>query len=220
MGFFKRFRKPKAKLVLSASKSELALGDELKAALTVTSKEILDVEAIGVSLKCVENMKKTRRYQEVIEVKERRPKRDVWASDSWDVGTSRRNRPVRQETVWQEEEYWDSETLYSDDIQVSGQMQIGIGFDQSYPFVMKLPSIGRETYHSINNNLLWILNAWMKIKDRKNVFSDNYEVLVCKPSESVKEVVREVVLIPCKYCGGLMPQTAIFCPNCGARRTV
>jgi len=31
-------------------------------------------------------------------------------------------------------------------------------------------------------------------------------------------IVKEVVMIPCKYCGGLMPQTAIFCPNCGAQR--
>jgi len=36
--------------------------------------------------------------------------------------------------------------------------------------------------------------------------------------ETVKETVKEVVLIPCQYCGGLTPQTALFCPNCGARR--
>ena len=39
------------------------------------------------------------------------------------------------------------------------------------------------------------------------------------PSIKEKEVIREVVMIPCKYCGGLMPQTSIFCPNCGAKRT-
>jgi len=34
-----------------------------------------------------------------------------------------------------------------------------------------------------------------------------------------KEVVtREVVMIPCQYCGGLMPQTSTFCPSCGAQR--
>ena len=31
-------------------------------------------------------------------------------------------------------------------------------------------------------------------------------------------ITREVVMIPCAYCGSLMPQTATFCPNCGARR--
>ena len=162
-------------------------------------------------------MKKIRRFQEVVEVKERRPRLDVYAPDSWDFST-RRKRPVKQETVWQEEEYWDSEELYSDNIQVDSQKQIGIGFKKSYPFVMKLPSIGRETYHSVNNNVEWIVKAWMKIKGRENMFSDNYEILVSKPSERVKEVVKEVVLIPCKYCGGLMPQTALFCPNCEAKR--
>jgi rubrerythrin len=39
-------------------------------------------------------------------------------------------------------------------------------------------------------------------------------------AKNVKEkiVVREVVMLPCQYCGGLMPQTSLFCPNCGARR--
>jgi len=31
-------------------------------------------------------------------------------------------------------------------------------------------------------------------------------------------IVREVVMVPCSYCGGLMPQTATYCPHCGARR--
>lgn len=31
-------------------------------------------------------------------------------------------------------------------------------------------------------------------------------------------IVKEVVMIPCNYCGGLMPQTAIYCPHCGAKR--
>lgn len=34
-----------------------------------------------------------------------------------------------------------------------------------------------------------------------------------------KEVItKEIVMIPCKYCGALMPQTSTFCPECGARR--
>jgi hypothetical protein len=201
LGFFKRLRRPKAQLIVSASKNEWTLGDELNAVLRVTSQEVLDVEEIIVSLDCVETMIKTRRYQDTVE-----------------VGVNDRTGYPIEETVWKEEEYEDAEPLYSDNMQVSGQMQIGIGFGKSYPFVTKLPSIGRETYHSINNNLLWILSARMKIKGRRNVRSDNYEVLVGKPSKSGREVVKEVVLIPCAYCSGLMPQTALFCPNCGARR--
>lgn len=38
--------------------------------------------------------------------------------------------------------------------------------------------------------------------------------------EATHEVIREVVMIPCKYCGALFQQTATFCPNCGAKRTI
>jgi hypothetical protein len=42
-----------------------------------------------------------------------------------------------------------------------------------------------------------------------------------KISQMIKEttIVKEVVMIPCAYCKGLMPQTSVFCPICGARRT-
>ena len=34
-----------------------------------------------------------------------------------------------------------------------------------------------------------------------------------------KEIIKEVVMVPCEYCRCLMSQTTSFCPNCGARRT-
>lgn len=39
-----------------------------------------------------------------------------------------------------------------------------------------------------------------------------------KETKEKETVVKEVILIPCQYCGGLLPQTSVFCPNCGARR--
>lgn len=36
--------------------------------------------------------------------------------------------------------------------------------------------------------------------------------------ESERVVVKEVVLIPCEYCGKLMPQADTVCSNCGATR--
>lgn len=41
------------------------------------------------------------------------------------------------------------------------------------------------------------------------------QTTVVKEKETI---IKELVMIPCKYCGVLMPQTSIFCPNCGARR--
>jgi len=33
-----------------------------------------------------------------------------------------------------------------------------------------------------------------------------------------KETIKEIVMVPCQYCGSLMPQTALFCSTCGAGR--
>jgi len=33
-----------------------------------------------------------------------------------------------------------------------------------------------------------------------------------------KETIKEIVMVPCIYCGSLMPQTALFCSTCGAGR--
>jgi len=33
-----------------------------------------------------------------------------------------------------------------------------------------------------------------------------------------KEIIKTVVMVSCSYCGSLMPNTSLFCPNCGARR--
>lgn len=38
--------------------------------------------------------------------------------------------------------------------------------------------------------------------------------------EIVKEVREEVVMVPCRYCGGLIPDASLFCSNCGARRAL
>ncbi len=39
------------------------------------------------------------------------------------------------------------------------------------------------------------------------------------PVKETKEIItKEVVMLPCEFCGTLMLQTATFCPNCGARK--
>ena len=56
------------------------------------------------------------------------------------------------------------------------------------------------------------------------IFMIIYFVKVHKPLEQAKittpkeVIVKEVVMVPCQYCGGLMPTTSTFCPGCGAPR--
>jgi hypothetical protein len=56
------------------------------------------------------------------------------------------------------------------------------------------------------------------------VFLIVYFLKVHKPLEQARiqtpqqVIVKEVVMVPCEYCGGLMPTTATQCPSCKAPR--
>ena len=56
------------------------------------------------------------------------------------------------------------------------------------------------------------------------VFVLVYFLKIHKPLEQARiqapqqVIVREVVMVPCEYCGGLMPTTATQCPSCKAPR--
>jgi hypothetical protein len=56
------------------------------------------------------------------------------------------------------------------------------------------------------------------------IFIIFYFERIHKPLERAKidtpreVIVKEVVMVPCKYCAGLMPNTASFCSSCGAPR--
>ena len=192
MGFWGRFRKPKAELSLKTEKHEFVLGEKVKGSVEIKSEEELDIEGITVHLYCCETVTKTQ-----------------MVSETDDEG----------EEECYEEEYEDEANLHSDSLKVCNEMYIPQGFFFGYPFSFKLPSYGRETYHSVDSNLEWGLEALMKVKGRPSITTvSGCEIIVAKPSAPQKEVIREVVLIPCSYCGGLMPQTSLFCPNCGARR--
>lgn len=209
MGFFKRFTRPKATLSLVLVKNQLFFGDELKGIVNLKSQEDFDVEEIRVLLHCVETVKKTRMVQKIVT----KPATSMELEEG---------EEPRQEKIWTQEEYNDYATLYSDHMQLCGLMPAIIGLNMDFPFTLKTPLSGRETYHSVDTNIRWSVSSYMKIRKRKAIQAQGGgEILVVKPTVSVtptKEVIREVVLIPCSYCGGLMPQTSLFCPNCGAKR--
>lgn len=66
-----------------------------------------------------------------------------------------------------------------------------------------------ETYYDIDEQTSrrFVSLIYSMVKSRKAV-SEKKE----------KVIIKEVILTPCKYCGGLMPQTALSCPQCGARK--
>lgn len=182
----------KAKLELSAKQGRYSLGDQPSGQVTITSEEEFLVKQLNVFLKCEENIKKTRT-------------------------TPTQYGPVQKE-------YWDSACIYNCSFRIFANVRIPAGFSCAYSYTLDVSPAARETLYSIDHNVKWHLFALLEPVNRPNMQTPIYEIQVLRPRASqsqpavVKEVTREIVLIPCAYCSGLMPQTSLFCPNCGAKR--
>jgi len=197
MGFFRKLKervtKPRATVVLGLNKSAFTLGEDLEGTLLVASEEEFDATEVRAEFRCVERKKKGK-YE-------------------WNERTQRNE--------WKE--YWETATLHSADVKASGEFHLTSGYRKEFPFRANIPAGGRESYKSVDASVTWSVKGVLAVEDRPDVTSETVEVQVMKPSAAPtivkeKEIVREVVMIPCAYCGTLMPQTSIFCPNCGARR--
>jgi hypothetical protein len=186
---------PKARIPFTINKSEYFLGEEIKGEVCVISEEEFNASQLYMNLVCRESVKKTRTV------------------------TNQYGGRVTQ----RQEQYWDAAVLWSNTYPIFGTARIPKGCNSKYPFVFKIPSVARETYHSVDNNVNWLMNSVLQVNGRPNIQPQTFEVLVAKQPVSAsvpisKEIIKEVVLIPCAYCGSLMPQTSIFCPHCGAKR--
>jgi hypothetical protein len=182
----------KARMELSVQKIQYSLGEQVKGFIKITSAEEFIVNQAFVCLNCSEKIKKSR----------------IWANQ---YGT-------------QQAEYWDTAVTYGTSCKLFGAVRIPQGFSGSYGYALNISTAAKETLYSIDHYVSWLLYAVLEAKDRPKIQTATYEIQVARPQITqssptiMKEVQREVVLIPCTYCSGLMPQTSIFCPNCGARR--
>ena len=199
MGFFKklkgRFTKPKTSVSLTIPKSTFELGEDLKGAIVVSSQEEFDTTEVRAELRCVEKRKREK--------------------SEWD---ERRRRNVRRV-------YWDQATLHSVNPKASGALHLTSGFNKTFPFSVNIPAGGRESFDSVDGGVTWSIKGVVAIDGRPDVTSETIELQVIRPAAAPtivkeKEIIKEVVMIPCEYCGGLMPQTATSCPNCGATRNI
>jgi hypothetical protein len=197
MSFLKKLKDkvtvPNAKVSLQFTRYSFGLGEDAECTLSAASDEEFDADEIRCEIQCVEDAKKVR-Y----------------------VNDPATNRQVLKEVQ-------ESATLYSAKPTINGPMHITKGFQQTFPCKINIPAGGRPTYKSIDSKITWTVKGVIAVKGRPDITSPMVEVQVTQPSAAPvikeKEVIREVVMIPCKYCGALMPQTDTACPNCGAKRT-
>lgn len=77
--------------------------------------------------------------------------------------------------------------------------------DEKMEYRFHLKGVGKKELEPFKD---MILRQAEKIKEKES------------PIYQKETITKEVVMIPCAYCKALMPQTSIFCPVCGAKRTV
>jgi hypothetical protein len=194
VGFLKkltgRFTKPNATVSLTILKSTFELGEDLKGAFVVSSEEEFDATEVRAELRCVEKKKREKMEYD-------------------DEG-----RKVHRV-------YWDQATLHSADPRASGKLHLASGFNKTFPFSVNIPAGGRESYDSVDGGVTWSIKGVIAIDGRPDVTSETVEIQVIRPAAAptvVKEIVKEVVMIPCEYCGTLFPALESECPNCHATR--
>jgi len=171
-GIFSSPAPPKARIDLTAQKTQYVLWEKITGDFKIVSDEEFDVTQAIVWLTCKEDIKKS--------------------------------RTIGNQYSIQQSEYWDSGVTYSTSCVLFGADHIPIGFRAAYPDSLAIASAAKETVYSVDHYVKWFLCGALEMRARPNIV--------------MKEVEREIVLISCSYCNSLMPQTAIFCPNCGARR--
>jgi hypothetical protein len=200
MGFFKKFTNrltaPEASVQLVLSNYSVSLGENLQGNLSVASKEDFETTEVRCELACTEQAKVIR--------------------EVYDAALKRSIPRVVDESV----------VIYCAKPTLSGPTHFTNGENRSIPINFNIPAGARPTYTGVNQRITWTIKGVLAIDGRPDRTTETCEIQVLAQTVQTqavtlqKEVIRTVVMIPCRYCQGLMDQTLTVCPNCGAKRTI
>ena len=197
MLFFKKFTNkfsaPKASVQLKLGQYSIALGENLEGSLTVSSMEDFDVTEVRCEISCVEQARVIRQVYDA---------------------ELRRSLP---------REVQESSVLFAAKPVLSGPTHLANGETRDFPLSVNVPAGGRATTQGMDRSVTWSIKGVVAVDGRPDVTSKVADLQVVQPAAQAvireKEIVHQVVMIPCKYCGALMDQLVTVCPNCGAKRT-
>ena len=198
MGFLKKFTNkltaPDASVQLRFTNYSVSLGDNLQGTLNIASKEDFESTEIRCEIACVEQARVIR--------------------EVYDPTLKRSIPRVVEESV----------VIYSAKPALSGPSHFTNGEIRAVPMNINIPAGARPTYVGIDQRVTWTIKGVLAVDGRPDRTTETNEIQVLAPTVEAatvqKEVVRTVVMVPCKYCQGLMDQTVTVCPNCGAKRTI
>ena len=199
MGFLKKFTNkltpPDASIHLQLDNYSVNLGENLQGTLNVASKEDFETTEARCEIICIEQAKVIR--------------------EVYDAGLKRSIPQVVDESA----------VIYSAKPVLSGPSHFTNGENRGIPININIPAGARATYTGVDRRVTWTIKGVLAVDGRPDRTTETSEIQVTAPtiqSQAAvqREVIRTIVMIPCKYCQGLMDQTLTVCPNCGAKRTV
>jgi len=196
--FFKKFTNkltaPEANVQLQLSSYCVPLGENLTGNITVASKEEFDATEIRCEVQCVQQAKAVRYIYDAA---------------------------LRRNTLREVDE---TATIFSIKPILNGPTHISQGEMKNFPLNINIPSGSQPTYVGIDRRVTWNVKGVVAVDGRPDATTKIADIQVIIPAAQPvireKEIIRQIVMIPCKFCGTLMDQTAITCNNCGAKRTI
>jgi hypothetical protein len=81
--------------------------------------------------------------------------------------------------------------------------------DNEAEYIFHLAGVGKKELEPFRDMIL------RQVENVKTTAKSSPQVM---PTFQKEVITKEIVMLPCEYCKGLMPQTSTFCPNCGAKR--
>ena len=134
---------------------------------------------------------------------------EILVKESWEERVLQTDSRGNQRQVMEKNE----NILYSQDVPISQQFDMGNGDKKDFPFEVTIPMYQPTRYGGF---VAYSLKAVASVKGRMDVTRDVNPTIV--PSTGVTKIIeKQVIKVPCKYCGTLIELTSgdNKCPTCG-----
>jgi hypothetical protein len=198
MGLFKKFTNkftaPEATVQLKLASYAISSGETLQGSLNVQSREDFDATEVRCEILCTQQSKVLKQVYDPA-LKTSLPK-------------------IVEETA----------VIYNLKPSLSAAAHFANGENRFFPVNINIPAGALPTTSGLDRRVTWSIKGVVAVDGRPDCTSQTNEIEVVAPTMQAavvqREVIRTVVMIPCKYCQGLMDQTLTVCPTCGAKRTV
>ena len=187
---------PDSNINLELNSWNVSLGDKLTGSLELVVKEDFEATEVRCEIECVETANVIR--------------------NEYDQ-TLRRSIP---------REVTESKIIFASKPTLNGATHFINGETRRFPISIPLSAAARLSYQGLDRRVVWTIKGVVAVDGRPDITTNSSEFQVVQAPQLatgqqvvVKEVVHEIVKIPCRYCQTLFDQLETTCPNCGAKRT-